>query len=296
MFHPLCIRLSGLWLVLLAVMVPAVLRAQDDPPADPNEVPLGDVARSMRKTAQPAQGVIDDDNLLQVMQGADKRHVPGASLRYLMSGENRGFEVSTPDATCSLSFTANAKSLLSSQYAQMDLPPSDMTKLQEGAASLEGDTLTVAVFNATDWHVSELAVALTVVKKGGPTLENSDHADSAAASDRDESNHSQPAHPAENLAEELPGVKKQDITVLYRMRAAAVPFDKTVFRAPLNLELSPGDEWHWAIVQAKGYPPQSYVANSAPTLPEARTPPSKVPPSLSAPQDSALTSLSESPR
>src|SRR5436309_11504159 len=87
-----------------------------------------------------------------------------------MAGESAGFRVSAPDATCSLSFTANAKSLLSSQYAQMQLAPRDVAKL-EGHATIEGDALTVSVRNETDWHVSEIAVALTVIKKDAPMVE-----------------------------------------------------------------------------------------------------------------------------
>ena len=41
-----------------------------------------------------------------------------------------------------------------------------MSKL-EGPATVEGDTLIVSVYNQTDWHLSELAVALTIVKKSG---------------------------------------------------------------------------------------------------------------------------------
>jgi hypothetical protein len=33
-----------------------------------------------------------------------------------------------------------------------------------------------------------------------------------------------------------------------------------VFAAPLNVEIGRDQEWHWAIVQAKGYPPQQNVA------------------------------------
>ena len=81
-----------------------------------------------------------------------------------MAGEESGFQVAAPDVTCSLSFSANAKSLLSSAYAQMELPPAEVLKL-EGPATIEGDALIVSVYNRTDWHVSEVAVALTVVRK-----------------------------------------------------------------------------------------------------------------------------------
>src|SRR6266700_7298920 len=163
-------RLSkiGCWMalpVLLVVLAPMRAMAQDDP----NEAPLGDVARELRnKKNPPAQKpVIDDDNLTQVMeQGASKQSF-GSSLRYLMGGDSKGFQVAAPDVTCSLSFTANVKSLLSSQYSQMNLPAADLGKL-EGPATIEGDALSVSVFNATTWHVSEVAVALTVVKKNHP--------------------------------------------------------------------------------------------------------------------------------
>ena len=226
---------------LLTSLSPLCARAQDDP----NETPLGDVARNLRQKKQAAQlQVIDDDNMKKVMDDADSRRGFGSSsLRYLMAGESKGFQVSAPDATCSLAFTANVKSLLSGQYSQMNMPADDMTKLQ-GPAAIEGDALTVSIFNDTDWHVSELAVALTVIRKK--------------------------ADPAESLGmdsalQEIRPEKKQDVTVIYRMRAAAPPWERAVFSAPLNLELAPGDEWHWAIVEAKGYPPQGYVANAAMT-------------------------------
>jgi hypothetical protein len=149
---------------------------------------------------------------------------------------------------CSLAFTANVKSLLSTnQYSQMDLPISDLPKL-EGPATIEGDALTVSVFNATTWHISEIAVALTVVKKAVPR--------ESAASNGKGPGSSADSIPNGTSLDEVRPEKKPDVTLLYRMRAAAPPWMRSVFSAPLNLELAPGDEWHWAIVQAKGYPPQ----------------------------------------
>src|SRR6266567_2342662 len=152
----------GMVLTLLVALIPACLVAQNDP----NDTPLGDVARTLRKKAPPSQNVIDDDNLSTVMDQAESRHTPGSALKFLMAGEGKGFQVAAPDVTCSLSFTANVKSLLSSQYAQMELPPLEVLKL-EGPATIEGDALIVSVYNRTDWHVSEVAIALTVVKKNG---------------------------------------------------------------------------------------------------------------------------------
>jgi hypothetical protein len=238
------LREKRLWFLLLVLAQWAPVRAvaQDDP----NETPLGDVARNLRKQT-PTRPVIDDDNLPQVMKQAESRQGAGSSLRFLMGGDSKGFLVSAPDATCSLSFSANAKFLLSSQYAEMELPPRDAAKL-ESHATIEGDALTVSVRNETDWHVSEVAVALTVIKKNSPT----DIAGSLAAQN--------PAAELQSAELQVRPEKKPDTTMIYRMRAAALPGETTGFSAPLDLEVAPGDEWHWALVQARGYPPQSYNA------------------------------------
>ena len=228
---------------------------------DPNETPLGDVARDLRK-ATPSQGVIDNDNLTQVMNQAESKHAPGSALRFLMAGESQGFHVSAADVTCSLSFSANAKALLSSQYAQMDLPQSDMVKLA-GPATIEGDAFTVSIFNATDWHVSEVDVALTVVKKSPAPADQTSLLVGGEAS---------PSTANAAVESDARPEKKADTTMIYRMRAAAGPWAKTVFSAPLNLDLTPGDEWHWALVQAKGYPPQGYAGKPEQTTAATVTP------------------------
>jgi hypothetical protein len=237
---------------LMLALMPLGLVAQDDP----NDKPLGDVARTLRKKTPPAQDVIDDDNLTKVMQEAESRHTPGSALKFLIGGEDKGFQVAAPDATCSLSFTSNAKALLSRQYAQMELPAGEVLKLV-GPATIEGDALIVSLYNRTDWHVSEVAVALTIVKKsegraaslsngtifnGGVTL-----LPAVAASLQTES--------------EVRPEKRPDVTMIYRMRAPAPPSATTVFSTPLKLELAPDEEWHWAIVQARGYPPHSDSGN-----------------------------------
>jgi hypothetical protein len=227
---------------------------------DPNDVPLGDVARNLRKKA-PAHTVIDDDNLTQVMQQAESRRGSGSSLRFLMSGEGIGFRVSAPDVTCSLSFTSNVKSLLSSQYSEMELPADDLARL--GAhASIEGDTLTVSVHNATDWHVSEIAVAYTIVNKSVATDFSAGAGIAKMDADNDMSGRN-----------ELGSGRKPDVTVIYHMRAVGVPWSATNFSSRLNREIASGDEWHWAIVQAKGYPPESYRRSvSAQTAEESSGP------------------------
>lgn len=257
MSQPFGIRLL-LIIALLAAFTPLAARAQDDP----DEVPLGDVARSLRKKTPPAKPVIDDDNLPQVMQQADGHHDLGPGLRFLMAGSKHGFQVEAPDVTCSLSFTANIKALLSGQYAEMELPPGEMAKV-EGKAVVEGDALTVPVFNATQWHLSEITVAFTVIRKA----RSSDTRTEVDSSSVD------PVHIAPSAGDlevdafqQVRPERKPDVTLMFRMRAAAVPWSNAVFSAPMNMELAPGEEWHWAIVQAKGYPPETSVSSTKPPL------------------------------
>ena len=235
-----------LLLVVGATLVPARLLAQ----SDPDDVPLGDVARSLRKKA-PTKPVIDDDNLSQVMQEADSRKGFGSSLRFLMAGDLSGFRVSAPDVTCNLSFSSNVKSLLAGQYSEMDMPASELARL-EGHASIEGDSLNVSVHNGTDWHVSEIAVAVMIVRKSVANAaagEGVSNLETATA---------EGARPTEVQTD-----KKPDTTVIYRMRAVGVPWSVTTFSARLQSELGAGSEWHWAVVQARGYPPESYRRRSS---------------------------------
>ncbi|HEY4762729.1 MAG TPA: hypothetical protein VIH75_03575 [Candidatus Sulfotelmatobacter sp.] len=287
------IRLLVLLLALPAILMPPCLVAQKNPNddanqapnqvpnyEDPNDTPLGDVARSLRKKSSSSQDVIDDDNLTRVMEQAESHPAAGSALKFLMAGESKEFHVAAPDVTCSLSFNANAKSLLSNGYAQMELPPGELLKL-EGPATIEGDALIVSVYNRTDWHVSEVAVALTVVKKieaawsGGAAFNSGATLAPAVVANV----------PPES---EVRPEKKPDVTVIYRMRAAAPPSAITVFSAPLNLDLASDEEWHWAIVQARGYPPQSYAGNPSQKAPQTNGPESaqSVPgPPLSIPQN-----------
>lgn len=275
--------------VILAVLAPVRAAAQDDP----NAAPLGDVARNLRKKTPSTQPVIDDDNLPQVMEQvrqAESRRGAASALRFLMAGESKGFRLSTPDATCSLSFTPNVKSLLSSQYSEMDLPQPQVTKLQ-GQATIEGDTLTLPIFNGTDWHVSELDVALTVVHKRGtrdpfgleaPLAGNGEDGNSGTASD-----------PLQQVRPE----KKPDVTLIYRMRAAGPPWERAVFSAPLEIDLAPGDEWHWAIVQAKGYPPESYTRSTRQAAAKTNAPITPaLPPPLVVPESPTSASLAQTPQ
>jgi hypothetical protein len=224
---------------------------------DSDQTPLGDVARNLRKNNPRPEQVIDNDNLDQVMSQAQNRHT--SVLQFLMAGDDKNLRVAAPDVTCSLSFTAAAtKALLSDQYAQMELPPSEIFKLN-GTASIEGDALSVSLFNGTNWHVSEIDVAFTAVKNSVPAA----NANASGIAPLGGSTPPMLTVPQYDL--ESDGVrpeKKADHTLIYKMRAAAAPLSATSFSAPLNLDLASGQEWHWAIVQAKGYPPQNRIAST----------------------------------
>jgi hypothetical protein len=267
-------------LLLAGLFFPQPAKAQEDG----NETPLGDVARNLRKKNPPSSSVIDDDNFTQVMEQAEGQRGASQKLKFLMTGEAKGFQVSAPDATCSLAFTANAKTLLSSQYAQLELPASETEKLT-GPATIEGDALTVSVLNGTDWHVSEVAVALTIVKKV-----NAAESPSGAM---------KPVGGKDAFDSLVRPEKNSDRTMIYRMREAAPPSSTTVFSAPLNMDIAPGDEWHWAIVEAKGYPPESYSAHAEQNPSNGVAPamkPVALSPALLAPMNQAADSLRQDPQ
>jgi len=242
-----------IWLVLAfaAFVWPAMMAAQ----ADPSETPLGDVARNLRKKTPPSLPVIDDDNFSEVMDQVESQQMGTTSLHFSLPEENKSFRVAKADVTCSMSFRANAKLLLPSQYAEMKLPANELSKLQ-GPANLQGNALSISLTNGTDWHLSELAVAFTVVRKNA-----------AVSNDFGEARMFPPPDPAQESA--LRPVKQADRTVIYRMRAAGTPSATMVFSTPLNIDVDASDEWHWAIVEAKGYPPQGYNATAGQLAAEA---------------------------
>jgi hypothetical protein len=173
------------------------------------------------------------------------RKLAGTAVTYSIDSGGKSFQISSPDASCRLSFSANSKALLANQYTQMQLPAHELAKLA-GPAVLDGQSLQVSVFNGTDWHLSEIAIALTLVSKSesdASVARGSGKLVAAAIKD-----------PVAAAA------KPPDATTLYRVRAAAAPATTTLFRAPLESEIGADQEWHWAIVEAKGYPPQRVVS------------------------------------
>jgi hypothetical protein len=232
----------GVFLVFLGMTIPVRAAAQTD-----SVVSLGDLARSLRQSKAPkepaAPQIIDNDNLAQVIDEVESLRMSGKTM-FSFDSSAKQFQMSSPDGTCSLSFNANTTALLSSPFVAQDLPASELTKL-DGPANLHGDTLEVAVFNATSWDLREITVSLTIVKR---TDANAGYYIAAkllpAAVDED-------PDPAEKFA---------DSTLLLHLKGSGAPFATTVFREKLGANLKPDQEWHWAIVEAKGIAPAP-VAN-----------------------------------
>src|SRR5579872_426486 len=231
-------------LLLLGVMFPAYAQAQEDIP-----VSLGDLARSLRQSKTPkepaAADIIDNDNLLKVIDDVEHFRQDGKpTFSFDAAGTN--FRVSSPDGTCSLSFNANATALLSSPYVSQDLPPSELAKL-DGPANINGDTLEVSVYNASAWSVKEITVGLTIVRPHDSSAANNESAKllPVVAQDPDKEKDAAPAE------------KRSDSTVLLHMKGTAAPLATTVYREKLDASLDDKQDWHWAIIDAKGIPPST---------------------------------------
>jgi hypothetical protein len=230
-----CKQYSALVLLLAGLSIPVSAVAQSD-----SDISLGDLARSYRKSqGPPAHTLIDNDNLLQVMDEVQARKLAGGLL-FSFDGLGKSFQVSSPDGTCSLSFSAQATSLLSAPFAARDLPDNELGKL-EGPAIIDGDRLQVSVHNGSTWDLREITVALTILR--APDLTTADY---------------DPAKLVPPSGESISSTEKRpDVTVLYHLKAAAAPLTTTVFQGTLDTALGTEQEWHWAIVQARGIAPVS---------------------------------------
>lgn len=205
------------------------------------EVSLGDVARSFRKTQAPPRAVIDNDNLAAVMeQGQDKKWAPLMPRLEVSETALKFVNEASPDITCALTYTGQKSEALAQAQSE-NLPASELAKL-DGPATIMGESLQVSVHNGSDWSVREITVGLTILRRQVPPQ------DSPFASGK-----LIPAAATTALSAD----KLSDTTLLFHMKAEAGPSSTTVFQAPLNFPFSPDLEWHWAIVQAKGVPPEA---------------------------------------
>jgi len=236
----LALLVSGV--VLLALPSRAVAQEGAD-------APLGDVARSFRKKPAPAEAVInvDNDNFSKVVDDAETRRAAGASPLFSLVPAVRGFHVSSPDVTCSLSFSATAKSSSLSDPLLLDeLPRAELAKL-DGPATIDGDSLQVSMHNGTSWELREVVIGLTIVRQSA-LVESSSSFNQARIV---------PAAAASQQNVQESYQKQPDVTMLLHVKGSAAPSTTATFRTPLNFALFPDQEWHWAIVRAKGIPPQA---------------------------------------
>jgi hypothetical protein len=219
---------TALAFFVLATLASA--RAQSD-----DTLSLADLARAARaKKVASAAAVIDNDNLQEVMDQASGRHKP-ESLAFTVEQSGKKFDVVSPDATCSLSFNANAEALIAAPVTPTELPVADLARL-EGPATFDNGVLEVTLHNGSGWDLRELTIALTIVQ-----------------SPPDDSAGSLRLVPA---VQQVPMIteKHPESTMLVHLKGVAAPAASVVFHQTLPIVLNPDQDWHWSILQAKGIP------------------------------------------
>src|SRR6266404_1867726 len=182
--------------IVLLFCLPPFLRAQDE------EVSLGDLARSVRKSKPvEEQKVIDNDNFAAMMDKAESARLNGKPV-FSIDPSGKTFRMTSPDGSCSLSFDAKATALISTPYVASDLPQDELLKL-EGPATIHDDILEVALHNRTAWELKEIVVGVTVLQ---PQAGNE-------------------YRPAKlETATDAPAAEKlPDLTVLYHLKGKAAP-------------------------------------------------------------------------
>jgi hypothetical protein len=226
-----------LLIAVFFIWVGPAARAQNDA----GDVSLGDLARSLRKKPTPTESVIDNDNLPSVMDDAQSRRASGSAP--VLSLDPVSARASSPDVTCSLSFSSKS-SPFSDTMLLNDLPGAELAKL-DGPAAIEGDSFEVTLHNGTAWELHEVVIGLTIVRSS-----KSDGTASSYSNARVFPASAHASQPAQDSFQKQP-----DVTVLLRVRGSAAPSSTATFRTTLNFELFPDQEWHWAIVKAKGVSP-----------------------------------------
>ena len=199
--------------------------------------------KNQRNRLRPT--IIDNDNLSQVIEDVEHFRL-GVRPMFSFDGVGKNFRMTSPDGTCSLSFNANATALLTSPYVAQDLPQGELAKL-DGPANILGDTIEVSVYNASSWSLREITVGLTIVRRDDINAEDYVTAKLLPAVAQDNA----------------PVQKRSDVTVLLHLKGSTAPFATTVYREKLDATLEDGQEWHWAIVEAKGVPPSTVASESA---------------------------------
>jgi hypothetical protein len=272
--------------IAVLLCYPTLGHAQED------EVSLGDLARSVRKSKPPQerkaeeQKVIDNDNFAVMMDRAESERLNGKPI-FSIDPSGKAFTMTSPDGTCSISFDAKATALISTPYIASDLPQDELLKL-DGPAAIHDDVIEVSLHNGTGWELKEIVVGIIV-------LQNQSGAE---------------LHPAKLVPEDpTPAERLPDLTVLYHLKATAAPDSTTVFRGTLGGDLSQAGalsqtkDWHWALVAARGIPPSPSVPG-APLAQQVTMPPAPmngpqpltVQPSATQANDNAVSAMAPNPQ
>jgi hypothetical protein len=226
-------RLQTVLLIALACAALPAARAQ----SGDESRPLGDVARELRKSkAPPAEApLITNENMEKMRELIRQREQQALAANpqvVMKTAQPQG-----PQVTCSFAFNAQAPPPATNNAPlQQDLPDSELVKL-EGPAVISGDTLQLSVYNGTSFHVEEITVGLTIVRR-------EDRASAGMAR----------VLPASANSGPVPMLKKSDITLLYHLKGSSVPGSTSAFQHGLGMNLREDQEWHWAILQARGVP------------------------------------------
>ena len=256
--------------VLASAVIPLACAAPAWPQAD-GESPLGDVARNIRKAkvmTKPAEVRVDNDNFSNIMENSEARRMRAMApqLSLALGPATPGTPFTAADVNCSLSFSAHGIRLTDalgpapkpvSAPAKDDgeqdsvkekpgkeipadntVPAQELAKI-EGPASVVGDSLQLSVYNGTAWQIEEITVGLTILRHPSQTAAMSETARIV------------PASAVQIVA------KRSDTLIVYRFKGSAAPNSRATFTQPLGVHLGSDQEWHWAIIDAKGTPPKT---------------------------------------
>src|SRR5438067_8651277 len=224
--------------LILALYVPAHLRAQEDEPS------LGEVAREARKAKVPespssSQKVIDNDNFASTLDAAEAARITGKPV-FSIDPSGNAFRMTSPDGTCSLSFDAKATALISSSFVSTDLPQDELPKL-EGHALIHDDLVEISVHNGTHWELRELVIGVTVLQ-----FQSAIQIDASSAEPK-------------TVSDPTWIGKRPDSTVIYHLRGSVSANSNGTLTAILgadsNGSVSGSADWHWALVSARGIRP-----------------------------------------
>jgi len=224
-------RLLQIGLAAVLLICPVFAKGQEE------DVSLGELARSIRK---PAPGedrkVIDNDNLPIMMDKAEADRLNGKPV-FSIDPSGKTFRVTSPDGSCSLSFDARATALITAPSTSSSLPLDELERL-DGTASIRDGVIEVLLHNGTAWELKEIVVGVTLLNARGTLLRS---ANLLGPED----------------GELVP--KSPDVTMLYHLKATALPDGTTEFRGNLDQEPGPASDWHWALVGARGIPPAAPI-------------------------------------